>query len=313
MEEKYDVAIIGTGPAGLSAAVTLKIRNKNVLLLGSKNLSSKLEKAHEIQNYLGLPAIKGEDLMKNFQNHISSLGIEITEDSITACYSMGEYFSLTSKANKTYNAKSVIVATGVNFGKPYEGEEKFLGRGVSYCATCDAPLYKGKKVVVIAQTEKEEEEAKFLSEVCEKVYYIPLYKKDFSECHTDSIFLTENQLKSNEKSLDFSNPCDKNKNIEIINDIPLSIEGGMKANKLVLKNGEIEADGFFILRDSVSPKQLVPGLELDGNHIKVNRSMETNLKGLFACGDIVGLPYQYIKSAGEGNVAALSAVKYLAK
>lgn len=288
MEEKYDVAIIGTGPAGLSAAVTLKIRNKNVLLLGSKNLSSKLEKAHEIQNYLGFPAIKGEDLMKNFQNHLSSLGIEITEDSITACYSMGEYFSLTSKSNKTYNAKSVIVATGVNFGKAYEGEEKFLGRGVSYCATCDAPLYKGKKVVVIAQTEKEEEEAKFLSEVCEKVYYIPLYKKDDFEFSKDS-------------------------KLEIINDTPLSIEGGMKANKLVLKNGEIEADGFFILRDSVSPKQLVPGLELDENHIKVNRSMETNLKGLFACGDIVGLPYQYIKSAGEGNVAALSAVKYLSK
>lgn len=288
MEEKYDVAIIGTGPAGLSAAVTLKIRNKKVILFGSKNLSSKLEKAHEIQNYLGLPAIKGEDLMKNFQNHIASLGIEITEDSITACYSLGEYFSLTSKANKTYNAKSVIVATGVNFGKAYEGEEKFLGRGVSYCATCDAPLYKGKKVVVIAQTEKEEEEAKFLSEVCEKVFYIPLYKKDDFEFQ-------------------------KNSNIEIINDKVVSIEGGMKAKKIVLENGEIEADGFFILRDSVSPKQLVPGLELDGNHIKVNRSMESNLNGLFACGDIVGLPYQYIKSAGEGNIAALSAVKYLAK
>lgn len=286
MEEMYDVAIIGTGPAGLSAAVTLKIRNKKILLLGRKNLSDKLEKAHEIQNYLGLPAIKGENLMKNFQNHISSLEIEITEDSITACYSMGEYFSLTSKANKTYNAKSVIVATGVNFGKAYEGEENFLGRGVSYCATCDAPLYKGKKVAVIAQTEKEEEEAKFLSEVCEKVFYVPLYKEE---------------INFNEE------------NIEIIKDEVVSIEGGMKAKKLILKNGEIEADGFFILRDSVSPKQLVPGLELDENHIKVNRSMETNLKGLFACGDIVGLPYQYIKSAGEGNVAALSAVKYLSK
>jgi len=286
MNEKYDVAIIGTGPAGLSAAITLKIRNKKIILFGSKNLSSKLEKAHEIQNYLGFPSIKGEDLAKNFQNHLSSLGIEITEDSITACYSLGDYFSLLSKSNQTYDAKTVIVATGVNFGKAYEGEEKFLGRGVSYCATCDAPLYKGKKVVVIAQTQKEEEEAKFLSEVCEKVFYIPLYKEE--------IELTEN-------------------NIQIVKDEIISIEGEMKANKIVLKNQEIEADGFFILRDSVSPKQLVPGLELDGNHIKVNRSMETNLGGLFACGDIVGLPYQYIKSAGEGNVAALSAVKYLSK
>ena len=81
----------------------------------------------------------------------------------------------------------------------------------------------------------------------------------------------------------------------------------------MLKDGEINVDGIFILRDSVSPKQLVPGLELDENHIKVNRQMETNIKGLFACGDITGLPYQYIKSAGEGNVAALSAVKYLSQ
>lgn len=287
MEERYDVAIIGSGPAGLSAAVTLKIRNKKVIIFGSKNLSAKLEKAHKIQNYLGFPAIKGEDLMKNFQNHISSLGIEITEDSITACYSLGDYFSLTSRSNKTYIAKSVILASGVNFGKPYKGEEDFLGRGVSYCATCDAPLYKGKKVVVIAQTSKEEEEAKFLSEICEKVYYIPLYKEE-------------------------TNISDV-ANIEIIKDEIVSIEGMMKANKLVLKNQEITADGFFILRDSVSPKQLVPGLELDENHVKVNRNMETNLKGLFACGDIAGLPYQYIKSAGEGNIAALSAVKYLSK
>lgn len=287
MEERYDVAIIGSGPAGLSAAVTLKIRNKKVIIFGSKNLSAKLEKAHEIQNYLGFPAIKGEDLMKNFQNHISSLGIKITEDSITACYSLGDYFSLTSRSNKTYIAKSVILASGVNFGKPYKGEEDFLGRGVSYCATCDAPLYKGKKVVVIAQTSKEEEEAKFLSEICEKVYYIPLYKEE-------------------------TNISDV-ANIEIIKDEIVSIEGMMKANKLVLKNQEITADGFFILRDSVSPKQLVPGLELDENHVKVNRNMETNLKGLFACGDIAGLPYQYIKSAGEGNIAALSAVKYLSK
>lgn len=288
MEDRYDVAIIGSGPAGLSAAVTLKIRNKKVIVFGNKNLSDKLEKAHEIQNYLGLPAIRGEDLMKNFQNHISSLGIGITEDSITACYSMGEYFSLTSKSNKTYNAQAVIVASGVNFGKPYEGEEKFLGRGVSYCATCDAPLYRGKKVAVIAQTPKEEEEARFLSEVCEKVFYVPLYTEE-----TGSLSGTAS--------------------IETIRDKVVSIEGAMKANKLVLEKQEIEADGFFILRDSVSPKQLVPGLELDGNHIKVNRSMETNIKGLFACGDIVGLPYQYIKSAGEGNIAALSAVKYLTK
>lgn len=286
--ELYDVAILGTGPAGVSAAITLKIRNKNIILLGSRNLTDKMGKAHEIQNYPGLPAVKGDELQGAFKKHLDSLGIEITEDQVTACYALGDKFSMTAKSGKTYSAKSVIIATGVSFGKAYEGEERFLGRGVSYCATCDAPLYKGKKVAVIAQTEKEEEEAKFLSEVCEKVFFVPLYKKD---------------------GFEFS----ENGKIEIIRDVPVSIQGRMKAEKLVMKNGEIEADGFFILRDSISPKQLVPGLELDGNHIAVNRKMETNIKGCFACGDITGLPYQYVKSAGEGNVAALSAVAYLSK
>lgn len=286
MNEQFDVAIIGSGPAGLSAAITLKIRNKKIIVFGKKALSEKLVKAHEIQNYLGFPSVKGEDLAKSFMNHVSSLGIEISEDQITACYSMGDYYTLTSKSNVMYTARSVILATGVDFGKPYDGEEQFLGRGVSYCATCDAPLYKGKTVAVIAQTEKEEDEAKFLSEVCSKVFYIPLYKMEVNRLAGVS-------------------------NIELIQDEVLSIEGKMKANQLIMKNHQIEADCFFILRDSVSPKQLVPGLELDENHVKVNRLMETNLPGLFACGDIVGLPYQYIKSAGEGNVAALSAVKYL--
>lgn len=286
--ELYDVAILGTGPAGVSAAITLKIRNKSIILLGSRNLTDKMGKAHEIQNYPGLPAVKGDELQAAFKKHLDSLGIEITEDQVTACYALGDKFSMTAKSGKTYSAKSVIIATGVSFGKAYEGEEQFLGRGVSYCATCDAPLYKGKKVAVIAQTEKEEEEAKFLAEVCEKVSYIPLYKKE---------------------EFEFSG----NGKIEIIKDVPLSFQGRMKAEKLVMKNGEVEADGFFILRDSISPKQLVPGLELDGNHIAVNRKMETNIKGCFACGDITGLPYQYVKSAGEGNVAALSAVAYLSK
>ena len=209
---RYDVAILGTGPAGVSAAITLKIRNKNIILFGSRSLSQKLEKAHEIQNYPGFPAIKGGDLQKNLLGHLDSLGIEITEDQITACYSMGNYFSLLSKKNETYEASSVIIASGVNFGKPYPGEEEFLGRGVSYCATCDAPLYKGKTVAIIGQTKKEEDEALFMAEVCSKVYYIPLYKDDSFE-----------RLKSKA-------------NLEIVEDVPVSISGAMKANSLELKN-----------------------------------------------------------------------------
>ena len=283
MKNRYDVAIIGTGPAGLSAAITLKIRNKNIILFGSKSLSVKVEKAHEIQNYLGLPAISGEALAKNFASHIESMGIEITQEQITTVYSMGDYYSLLSKNNQMYDVSAVILATGVNFGKTYPGEKEFLGIGVSYCATCDAPLYRGKTVAIIGSSPKEEAEADFMSEIAGKVYYIPLYKEKVNVKET----------------------------ITVVEDVPTAIEGEMKAEKLILKNQELTVDGIFILRESVLPEQLVPGLEMDGNHIVVNRRMETNLDGCFACGDIVGMPYQYIKSAGEGNVAALSAVGYL--
>ena len=287
MSERYDVAIIGTGPAGLSAAITLKIRNKKIILFGSATLSEKVEKAHEIQNYLGLPAIKGSDLQSKFMEHLKQMDISVTETSITSIYPMGSYFSMISSKNEIFEATSVILATGVHFGKPYEGESEFLGRGVSYCATCDASLYKGKSVAVVASSAKEEKEAAFLAEIAQSVVYVPLYKDEVS--FDDSVA----------------------GNITIVQDVPVSIQGEKKAQKLVLKKQEIEVDGIFILRDNIAPSQLIQGIEMDDNHVSVNRKMETSIPGVFACGDIAGAPYQYIKSAGEGNVAALSAVNYL--
>ena len=280
---RYDVAVIGTGPAGLSAAITLKIRNKEILLFGSAHLSDKIGKAHLIRNYPGLPDISGEEFEKNLKKHIDSLGIQITQELVSAVYAMGEMFSIQTKSNDIYEAKSVILATGISFEKPYPGEEEFLGRGVSYGATCDALLYRDKTVAIIGTSPKEEAEAEFMAEIAKKVYYIPLYSEKVSF----------------------------NKDITVRNEKPVSITGAIKADKLVFENDELSVDGIFILRDSVFPQSLVPGLTVDGNHILVNRNMETNLKGCFACGDCTGIPYQYIKAAGEGNVAALSAVSYL--
>ena len=283
MENKrYDIAIIGTGVAGLSAALNAKIRNKNFIIFGSKEFSEKLEKAHEINNYLGFYGKSGSEIKQEFAKHIESMGIEITDEKVTNIYAMGDYYSLLVN-DKIYEATTVILATGVNFGKPLPGENEFLGKGVGYCATCDAPLYRDKVVTIISYNKKEESEADFIAEIASKVYYIPMYKEE----------------------------VDIKPEIEIIKDVPLEIKGGLKAEKLVLKNKEIESDGIFILRDSVSPGQLVPGLKLDGNHIEVTRKMQTNLDGCFAAGDIAGTPYQFIKAAGEGNVAALSAVAYL--
>ncbi len=279
---RYDIVIIGTGPAGLEAAITSKIRNKNILLLGSKKLSTKVEKAHTVENYLGLPHISGTDMQKAFLEHVESLGIEITEDQVVSVYNMTDYFMIQTKTNY-YEASSVILATGVLTSKPYPNEEELLGKGVSYCATCDAPLYKNKTVAVIATNKEEEEEVLFLKEYASKVYYFPQYQ-DVGELEDIDIRLEK----------------------------PKEIIGNNQIEKLVTDQNEYALDGLFILREAVAPKQLVPGLLTDGPHAKVNLDMSTNIPGVFACGDIAGLPYQYIKSAGQGNVAALSAVKYLA-
>lgn len=135
--ERADIAIIGTGPAGVSAAITAKVRGKTVLLFGSRELSSKLTKAHKIQNYPGLPDIDGAQLAQAFKKHLDVLEIPITEKQVTAVYAMGGYFGIQTP-DAMLEASSVILAGGVVMGKPFPKEDELLGRGVSYCATCDA-------------------------------------------------------------------------------------------------------------------------------------------------------------------------------
>ncbi len=282
---RYDIMVLGTGPAGASAAITARVRNKNVLVIGQQKVSSKVSKADRIMNYPGLPEISGEELSERLLKHMQSLDIEIKEDKVTAVYAMGSYYAVQG-INEMYEATAVIIATGVIVGKAFPGEEQYLGHGVSYCATCDAMLYRGKTAVVIGYSEKEEAEAKFLAENAEKVYYIPMYSGDMKAfASTD---------------------------IEIRNEKPsyIDAENG-KVRGLMTDVGLIASDGVFILRESIPAGQLVAGLEMDNAHIKTGRDMSTNLEGCFACGDVTGTPYQYVKAAGEGNVAALSAVRYV--
>ena len=292
--ERYDIAILGTGPAGISAAITATIRNKKILLIGSSDLSLKVAKAHEIQNYPGLPHISGTEMAEAFKAHLDSMGIVITEDRISAVYLMGDYYALQG-AEVMYEASTVILASGVSTAKALPGEDEYLGQGVSYCATCDAPLYRGKKTAVIGYNEKEESEARFLSEICAEVLYFPMYSLDeaVTEADTAARFGARTRV-----------IMEKVKGIEA---------GKTYKSKLVrtVLGDLYEVDGVFVLRESVAPDKLIPGIEVKDSHVAVNRRMETNLPGCFAAGDVTGTPYQYIKSAGEGNVAALSAVSYL--
>lgn len=282
--ERYDVAIIGSGPAGLSAAINAKTRNKNIIVFGSKILSKSLILAPKISNYLGFYGISGLELRDKFQKHLDEMNIDINTEKVNNVYAMGEYFAVMTSEG-SYEAKTVILALGLEHTKPIKGEDTFLGKGVGYCATCDAPLYKDKIVTIIGYNKEAESEANYLNEIAAKVYYIPMYADEY----------------------------DINSNIEIVRDTPIEIYGKDKVEKLILKNSEIVSDGIFVLKDSAPPEQLVPGIQMENQHIKVDRKMETNIDGCYAAGDCTGKPYQYMKAVGEGQVAALSAVERLGK
>ena len=281
---RYDVAIVGTGPAGLEAAITLKIRKKNIIVIGKKNSSGKVRSAEKIDNYLGIPAVSGDDLAKKMLDHAESLGVEITEGRVSMIYPYGEYFAIQS-GEEIIEATSVILCAGVAPAKTIPGESEFLGRGVSYCATCDAAMYKDKKAVVVSYSPAFEEEAEFLRKYASEVIYVPVY--DAGELKIEGV--------------------------EIFQGKPVEIKGALKANTLVTDNGELQTDGVFVLRDQIAPSSMVPGLETEGSAVKCGRDMSTSIPGLFAAGDITGAPYQLIKASGEGLVAALSAVSYLNK
>lgn len=280
----YDIAIIGAGPAGLSAALNSKIRNKSVILFGKD--SEKLVKSKKISNYLGLEDMKGSDLNEAFKNSLKNYEIERDQRKVKSIYAMGEYFAIEiENDSEMIEAKSVIMATGIELKKDLINEDKFFAKGVNYCATCDAALYRGKKVLVIGINDESVSEANFTSEIVGELVFVNMTGKDVS----------------------------LNPNIEIIEgEIPVGFDGSDRAEKLIFKSGrEIAADGFFIIKDSSKAERLVPGIKMEDNHILTNKDMSTSIKGLFAAGDITGKPYQIMKAVGEGQVAALNVCGFL--
>lgn len=277
----YDCAVIGGGPAGVSAAINLKILNKEFIWL-TCGVSKKAAAAEIVRNYPGFLNVTGQELVEAFSRHAEDMGIESRDELVTAVYDLGGRFAVAAGQN-TYECRTIILCTGASVSKPIEGEEFFLGRGVSYCATCDGFLYKDKTIAVLSTDKRFEHEIKYLCSLAGKVYLMPMYK----DCEVDL------------------------KNCEIVKRMPKEIKGGMKMEKIIFQDGELDADGFFILRSFVSPSILLRGLDTDGGHIAVDRQCRTGIEGVFAAGDCTGRPYQYAKAVGEGNVAAHAAVEYI--
>lgn len=282
MENILDIAIIGGGPAGLSAAINAVARNKTVKIF--TNVSNYLQKAKNIDNYLGLPNISGKKLMCDFIQHVNNLKVPFEYGKVINIIKLDDLFMI-NFSSKIVKAKTVILAIGVTNNKLLNNEEKLLGKGISYCATCDGALYKGKNIAVYGNADDIIEEANFLSSLGANVNFITV-KKDI-------------------KGL--------NQNINVINGIISDIIGDNKLEGIIINDKYIKLDGLFLLRNSIAPNSIVKDLILEDGYIVVNRNMETNIKGIYACGDCTGNPLQISKATGEGLVAAQNAAKYIDK
>ncbi|MBQ6374704.1 MAG: NAD(P)/FAD-dependent oxidoreductase [Clostridia bacterium] len=281
----YDCAIIGTGPAGVSAALNLKIHDKHFLWFGRRGLSEKLSRAERISNYPGFIDAPGKQLCEAFRAQVEAMGIEIDETMVNAIMPMGDHYAL-SAGPDFYETRTLILATGVNQAGALPGEAERVGMGVSYCATCDGGLYRGRTVAVVCGNRRFEHEAAYLASLAAKVYLFPYYR----------------------------DPGAMPENVTVMSAKPVAVTGAPRLEALKLNDGsELPVDGLFCLRDSISLNTLLPKLQLSGGHIEVDRAMATNLPGCFAAGDCTGRPYQYTKAVGEGNVAAHSVIDYLAE
>lgn len=284
----YNVIIIGSGPAGISASLYCKRANLETLII-SKGIGT-LDKVYDIENYYGLlDNITGEKLQQIGENQAKKLGIEIKRQEVVQIDYNGNFIVKT--LNNIYEAKAVILATGSSRRKAnIKGIKDFEGKGVSYCATCDGFLYKGKNVAVLGNKEYA------LYEI-EKL--LPIVK--------NVTMLTNGESAPEKRIGKYEVEERKIREFRGINSIE-EIEFEDNTKKKI--------DGIFIAIGTASSSDLAKKLGVildDKENIKVDRNMETNIKGLYACGDCTGGVLQVAKAVYEGMIAGMSVIKYTLK
>lgn len=280
----YDVIIIGGGPAGVSASLYAKHSNLNVLLI--YNDISNVEKAHKIDNYYGFPeGITGPDLFNNGLEQAKNLGVEVLKSEVTGIENQSVSFKVETPS-QGYDAKTVIIATGNKKNSPQiKGIKEFEGKGISYCAICDSFFFRNKRIGIIGNGNFALSEAKILKNVTNDI----------------TIFTDGHAL---EKTTEFN--VNNKKISEII--------GENKVSGIKFEDDSIEElDGIFITLGEASAIDFAKtlGIITEGTNIKVNENMETNVKGIYACGNITGGLLQVNKAVYEGAVAGLAATKYI--
>ena len=289
---QVDVLIIGAGPAGIQAAIHSARKKVSVLLVG-KPSNSAMSGTH-IENYFGLEGTAdGSGLLKTGLEQAKSFGCQVLEENITSSSRQGDLFVLTTENDETIEAKTVIIATGISrkkLGVP--GEKELFGKGVSYCASCDCNFYKGKTVVIVGDETEAAVSAELMTRYASKVYWV-----------VGDIAASENVVR---KARDAG--------VEMVDGKVESITGEAKVTKVVVSGREIPTDGVFIELGAKSAADLAMDMdvmpEMDDS-IKVDVNCATEVRGVFACGDITGKPWQVAKAVGQGAVAGIAAADYV--
>jgi thioredoxin reductase (NADPH) len=297
LEKSYDLIVLGGGPTAIGCAIYAARFAMDILIIG-KMFGGLIATTHVVENYPAITSISGQGLMEMFREHMNSLKIPYISDEIRSIDKVDDHFELHSYFQK-FKANSICIATGSErkkLGVP--GEEEFVGRGVSYCATCDGPFYVGKVVCVIGGSDSAAKEALFLSQNVKRVYII--YRGE--EIRAEPI--NKQRVYNNDK-------------IEIIyNTNVLEIKGENNVKSVIFDNGkEFEVDGVFIEIGSIPNSDLAKRIGVKINEkgeIIINRKSETNIPGIFAAGDVADAPFkQAITGVSEGVIAAYSAFDYV--
>ncbi|MDY4078835.1 MAG: FAD-dependent oxidoreductase [Clostridium sp.] len=295
-----DTIIIGSGPAGLSASIYIKRANLNVLVIEKDyEGTGQVAESGKVDNYLGIPGISGYELGEKFREHALKVGVNFLEANVINIKKQKDNILRVELENGEYvEAKTIIYAAGATHRRlNVLGEEKYLGRGVSYCAICDGAFYKNKVVAVIGGGDVALDDAVYLSEIAKKVYLIHR-RKEFRGAES-----TLNLLKEKE-------------NVEILIDSEVdSILGDDKVTGILLKNKrEIILDGIFSAIGMLPKTEILKELiDLDEyGYVKADETGKTNLKGFFVAGDVRKKELRQIVTAvSDGANAATSAINYI--
>lgn len=292
----YDVVILGSGPAGLQAAIHAARKKVSVLLLGKETKSS-LFHAH-IENFCCLFNVKGEDMLQVGRQQAVNFGTQVLEEDVLRVSPAGPVFEIITESRQELQTRSLIIATGTTRNKlGVAGEKELLGRGVSYCVECDANFYKGEDVAVVGSASAAVSGALTMLDYAATVHLI----SDTLEV-TDAL---EKQLKDSAVIIHEGRQVKE-------------IVGRNSLESLVLKDGStIPVSGVFIELGAKGVMELAThlGVQLDDQmkYIQTNKKMETNVPGIYAAGDICGPPWQMAKAVGEGCVAGIGAAGYVRK